>query len=311
MVSANFLYPNYLWFLLLVPFFVFIYFFGLSYNKKKAFVFSNFQAIERFYGIEFFAKNYLAMYLNICIVILMVLSLAGMGIDFTASTSAYSYVILIDTSGSMSATDIDPSRFEVAKETAKAFVDSLPLGVSVGVVGFSGDALVYQELVADKGKIKAGIENIEYGKVEGTNIYNAIITADKEFDKFVNDKMRSVILISDGQINVGEAPQILSFADRNELIINTIGVGSEEGGVSKYNTISKADVDFLKSIAFDSGGSFFRVETTDDFSESFDLLIERVLDKITIDISVYLLIAAVLLFVLNWVFHNLRLKVFP
>ena len=311
MVSVNFLYPNYLWFLLFVPFFVFIYFFGLAYNKKKSFIFSNFQAIERFYGIEFFSKNYLAMYLNISIVIFMVLSLAGMGVTFNASTAAHSYVILIDTSGSMSTADIDPSRFVVAKETAKSFVDSLPLGVEVGVIGFSGDAIVYQEIVADKGRVKAGIDNVEFGQVEGTNIYNAIISADKEFDKVVQDKMKSIIVISDGQVNVGEAPQIISFLERNEIVVNTIGVGSEEGGVSKYNTISKADIDFLKSIAFNSGGQFFRVETVSDLSESFDLLIDRVFGEVMIDVSIYLLITAIILFVLNWVFYNVRLKTFP
>ena len=62
-----FLYPKFLAFLLLIPLFVFVYFFSLIYNKKKAIVFSNFEAMERFYDIEFFSKNFLALYLNLIV----------------------------------------------------------------------------------------------------------------------------------------------------------------------------------------------------------------------------------------------------
>lgn len=311
MVVISFLYPIYLWFLLLVPFFVFIYFFGLAYNKKKAFIFSNFQALERFYGIEFFSKNFMVLYLNVLILILVVLSLAGTVVSFNATTSSYSYVLLIDNSGSMSTVDIEPSRLVAAKNAAKDFVDSLPFGVSVGVVGFSGEAVVYQELTTDKLKIKMGIDNIDFGEVEGTNIYNAVISADRIFDKVDRGKLRSIIVISDGQVNVGEAPQIISFAQRNDIVINTIGVGSEEGGVNKYNIISKVDIDFLSALAFNSGGNFFRIEDAKDMGESFNLLIDRINDNIEMDVSLYILIGAICLFTINWILFNLRFKIFP
>ncbi len=297
--------------MLLIPFFVFVYFFGLAYTKKKSFVFSNFQALERFYGIEFFSKNFFVLYLNILILTFFVLSLAGAVVSFSATTSSYSYVLLIDNSGSMSTTDISPSRLVAAKSAAKKFVDSLPLGVNVGVIGFGGEAVVYSELVNDKMKIKMGIDNIDYGTVEGTNIYNAIISADRLFDKMGNEKFRSVIVISDGQVNVGEAPQIISFAERNDIVINTIGVGSEEGGVSKYNIISKVDIDFLRSLAFNSEGNFFRIEDVGSMEESFDLLVDKIDDEIDVDVSLYFLMGAVFLFTINWILFNLRFRVFP
>ena len=57
-----FLYPKFLMLLLLVPFFIFVYFFSIAYNKKKAVLFANFEAMERFYDVEFFSKNFLALY---------------------------------------------------------------------------------------------------------------------------------------------------------------------------------------------------------------------------------------------------------
>jgi Ca-activated chloride channel homolog len=311
MVYVSFLYPNFLYFLLLVPFFVFIYFFSLGYNKKKSFVFSNFHAIERFYGIELFGKNFFALYFNLIILILCVLSMSGMHLNFVASTSDHSYVLLIDNSRSMTATDINPNRLHAAKESATMFVDSLPLGVNVGVIGFSGEAVVYQEIVTDKIKIKMALNNINLGEVGGTNIYNAIISADRLFNKETSGKYRSIIILSDGQVNVGEAPLILNFVERKNIKLNTIAIGTEKGGETADNFISEADINFLKSLAFNTNGVFSTAEDKIQLDNSFNELINKVDDLIQVDISFYLLIAAIIILTLNWVLFNFRFRIYP
>ena len=158
-----FLYPNFLLLLLLVPFFVFVYFFSIAYNKKKAVLFANFEAMERFYDVEFFSKNFLALYVNLAILVLLVFSLAGTSVALNIDTSAFSYVIAVDTSDSMATTDVFPDRLNAAKIAAKDFVDLLPLGVEVGVVAFSGDSLVIQELDTSKLKTKMAIDNVNFG----------------------------------------------------------------------------------------------------------------------------------------------------
>lgn len=311
MVSVSFLYPNFLWLLVLVPVFIFIYFFSLTYGKKKAFVFSNFQALQRFYGVEFFSRNFLVLYMNLFVVVFLILGVSGMQLHYEGETAQHSYVLLIDNSGSMSTTDISPSRFRVAKDSATTFIDNLPFGTSVGVIGFSGEAIVYQDLTTDKIKAKSGVENIAFGTVEGTNIYNAVLAADKLFDTAGRENPRSVIIISDGQINVGEAPQIISYAERNQITMNTMGIGTVEGGLGQFDTIMKADIDFLKSLAFNSGGSFFQINSSSDLDNSFDLLITVVDDEISIDIAAYLILVAILLFTINWFLVNFRFRTFP
>ncbi|MGK0209554.1 MAG: Ca-activated chloride channel family protein [Patescibacteria group bacterium] len=312
MVSFNFLYPNFLWFTLLIPFFIFVYFFGLGYNKKRALMFSNFHALERFYGVEFFSKNFLALYFNMAVLALLIFSLAGFSLSFVASTSSFSYVMLIDNSKSMSSVDILPNRLDAAKESALTFVDSLPVGVGVGVVGFSGEALVYRDITTDKLLINSGISQVDYGLVQGTNIYNALLSAGQSFDRLGDSsKLKSVIIMSDGQVNVGEAPQVIAFAKKNNIIIHTIAVGTEEGGETDFNLMSKADVDFLKAISFETGGNYFSVTDTVDFESSFNSLVDSIEDEVTIDLSLYLLIVALLLFVIDWVFYNLRFRVYP
>jgi len=303
-----FLYPQFLLLLLLFPFFVFIYFFSLMYNKKKAVVFGNFAAMERFYDIEFFSKNFLALYINLIILVLLIFSLAGTSVSFGADSSAFSFVIAVDTSESMSATDVSPNRLDAAISEAKKFVDLLPVGVRVGVIGFSGDALIYQELDSSKLKAKMALSELTFGDVQGTNVYNAIVGADKLFG---DEQMKSIVLISDGQLNIGDVPRIIRYINRNNLMVNTIAVGTEEGGVTSFNTISKADEDFLKSLAFNSGGQFFRVSDINEMSASFSTLVNETFKQVTVDLTFYFLLVAIFLFTVLWVLHNLRFRVVP
>lgn len=306
-MELTFLYPRFLFLLLLIPFFVFVYFFSMAYNRKKAMIFANFEALERFYDIEFFSKNFLALYMNVAILLLFVLSLAGMAVSFNADTSAFSYIMVIDSSQSMSSKDFSPNRLEAAKSMASSFIDLLPVGVEVGIVSFSGDAKVLQVLDSSKLKSKMAINGVRFGDVSGTNIYNALITANKLFE---NRKMKSVVLISDGQLNIGDAPQVRDYVVRNKIIVNTIAIGTKEGGLTDLNIISEVDEDFLKAIAFNSGGNYFTAKNPEELSNSLNL-ISQTNKLVTLDISFYLVIAGIVLLTINWILYNLRFKMIP
>jgi len=271
-------------------------------------VFSNFEAMERFYDVEFFSKNFFALYMNLVVLILLVLALAGTGISFVADTSVFSYVIAVDSSSSMSSDDLFPNRLEAARAGAKKFVELLPVGVEVGVLEFSGDASVLQVLDSNKFKTNIALDAIKYGETQGTNIYNALIAADKLFE---DRQLKAVILISDGQLNVGDVPRIIKYIGRNRLTVNTVAVGSEGGGVTGFNTISTVDEDVLKSLAFNSGGEFFRVRDVADFDLLFDTLMNKVEKEVTVDLSFYFLIAAILILTILWTLHNFRFRVVP
>ena len=62
-MGLAFVYPGFLFLLLLIPLFIGIYFLSFYYNKKKALVFPNFEAVERVFGVEiFFTKKSLALH---------------------------------------------------------------------------------------------------------------------------------------------------------------------------------------------------------------------------------------------------------
>jgi Ca-activated chloride channel homolog len=308
MVSVAFLYPKFLLLLLLVPFFIFIYFFSLVYTRKKAMVFANFEAMQRFYDMEFFSRNFLALYSHLIIIVLMVFAVAGTSVAFDAETSTFSYALAIDNSGSMKTADVLPTRLDAAKTSAKKFTDWLPVGVEIGVMSFAGDAEILQGLDSSKIRARMAIDRIEFGDVHGTNIYNAVISANSLFG---DRRMKSLIILSDGQLNIGDAPQIIKYANRNNLVINTIAMGTEEGGVTDLNTISKVDIDFLKSLAFNTNGKFFQAQDLNQLDESFVTLVREVNRDVSIDLTFYLMFGALGLFTINWIFRNLRFRIVP
>ena len=208
----------------------------------------------------------------------------------------------------MATSDVFPDRLSAAKSEAKDFVDLLPLGAEVGVVAFSGDALVMQELDTSKLKIKMAIDNIDFGIIQGTNVYNSLITSNKLFG---GRQIKAVILISDGQLNVGDAPQITRYINRNNLVVHTIAIGTEQGGLTEYNTISKVDEDFLKALSFNSGGEFFRATDIQELGDSFSKLVRETNREVIIDLTFYLLILAIVIFSILWILYNLRFKIVP
>ena len=81
--------------------------------------------------------------------------------------------------------------------------------------------------------------------------------------------------------------------------------------MNNFNFISEVDEDILKAVAFNSGGEFFRVRDVKDFDLIFDSLMSTTNREVTVDLSFYFLIVAILLFTGLWTAHNLRFKVVP
>ena len=306
MIQVSFLYPQLLLLLLSIPIFIFIYFLGSLYNQRKSLVFPNFEAMKRISGGEVFSRNFIVLYLNLIMLCLLVLGIAGMIIVLDTKSSSFSYVFAIDNSGSMATTDVSPNRLQAAKSFAKSFVDKLSL-VEMGVIGFSGDATIMQELDASKLKTKLAIDSIEFGKVGGTNIYNAVIGANEIFG---TKKLKSIILITDGQSNVGGVDKILSYANKRNIIIHTIAVGTVEGGEGSLGFISKLDEDFLKALSFNTGGRFFSAQDVGALDEILFNL-GRTTTKISLNISTYLLIGSLIILLFNWILYNFRFKTMP
>lgn len=76
-------------------------------------------------------------------------------------TSVESVILAIDTSGSMRAADVKPSRIEAAQAAARNFVDGMPSRLKVGVVSISGTAAVVQSPTTERDDLYQAIDSLQ------------------------------------------------------------------------------------------------------------------------------------------------------
>jgi len=308
MISFGFTSAHFLYWLLLLPLFVLIYFLSLFYNKRKSINFPNFEALQRIGLTDIHSKNVFYLMVFILILSCFILSLSGMWVSFDANTSEYSYVIAIDSSGSMRANDLLPNRLTASKNAIKDLVVSLPLGTKVGLITFSGDVKILSPVISKEELSLSLIDGIDFSEISGTNIKDAVEVSN-ELIKIT--KLKSLILVSDGQINLGNFSEIIVYAQKNDLVINTFAIGTVEGGDTGQGFISKTDIDALKSLAFNTGGRYFSVTSNQDLNPSFKELISNTNATVKINISNYLLMAGLILLAIYWILYNFRFRNFP
>ncbi len=293
---------QYLFFLFALPLIFVIHFFSLSNRKKVALKFANFNAIAKIQGIDFFSKNVVILFLSVVIAFLMIMAVSGLTLHTFKEVSSFSFVLAIDSSQSMSADDLSPNRLEFSKQKAVEFVDVVKYGTRIGIISFSGSSLVEKDIAQEKEDIKAAINKIGLSGFGGTDLYEAIITSS---NLLKNEDSKAVVLLSDGQINVGTVDDAIDYANKNDVLVHTVAIGTKEGGIATY-AISKVDKDSLQSIAYNTGGSFFSVENEEDLTQSFSDILELTEKKVSISLEGYLIIFAIILFVITFFLNNTR-----
>ncbi|PIN88998.1 hypothetical protein COU60_04965 [Candidatus Pacearchaeota archaeon CG10_big_fil_rev_8_21_14_0_10_34_76] len=307
MIEFTFTNGHYLLFLLILPFLFLIHFVALKTQRHRALRFANFDAIARIRGIDFFSKNIVILVMTLVILFLLVLSLSGLNIIRESEASPHSFVIAIDSSRSMEADDFSPSRMEVAKEVAIEFIESAPTDTEIGIVSFSGSALIEQELTTSRSLLRDSLESLEISRVGGTDIYDAVVTGSNLLS---GEKSGVLLLISDGQINVGGVEESINYAKIKGITIHSVAMGTEGGGLTTYG-LSQIDKKSLEAIAYNTGGNYFDASDRNSLLASLNDAFENSRMKVEIEAREYLLIIVIILFVLEYILINTRYKILP
>jgi len=153
-------------------------------------------------------------------------------------------VLAIDTSISMEAEDVSPSRVDAAREAAGAFLDAVPEGVAVGVVGFDG---VARNLISPTTRIDAVRRVIEgsinhSGLGEGTAIGEAVFLgieaieasgSETDDEPATSDEaVGTIVVLSDGETTMGRSNDEAATAARSAGIpVHTIAFGTDAGTI--------------------------------------------------------------------------------
>jgi Ca-activated chloride channel family protein len=105
----------------------------------------------------------------------LVVALARPSMAVAVPREEATIILTMDVSGSMTATDVAPSRLAAAQKAASDFVDQLPAGVKVGLVAFSTAPRIVVEPTTDRAKVHEGIANLRARG--GTALGDAITTS--------------------------------------------------------------------------------------------------------------------------------------
>jgi Ca-activated chloride channel family protein len=319
MVYFSFIHPEYLWYLLSVPLLIVTHFALLRYIKHKALRFANFVAMKRVSEGKIIVRNSTILALRVLTVFLLIMAIAGTTYWYKGLSSESDLVIAIDTSSSMTAKDFSPSRLDAAKDFSKKAVQEFKGESNIGIVTFSGVAVIEQLPSKDKSKVLNTIDLVDYSQVGGTDIPGAIITATNLL--IPAEKGKNIILITDGSNTVGGTVRDpitagVKYAKDNGVIIYTIGIGSDIGPLGYlpeyYNISAVYDENTLLRIANETSGKYYYAGTNAELDKQIQELMSNTEEAyLHIDLTLGLLIISLLLIFIEWGLINTRFRSIP
>jgi len=312
--------PLFLFALFTLPFIVFSHFYTLKDKKKKAMEFANFETLKRLTSSFVFPKNIPQLIMRLIFIILIVLAFSGFSIGYTITGTDYNIIFNIDSSGSMLAKDLAPTRFESVKKGIAGFINDFKSGGNVGVVSFGGYSLIEQPLTKDFDKAVSSIDSMIISTTPGTAIGDSIRTSVMVFSSLDPDDERAnmIILLTDGQENILTEEELLSIAeyahDMN-VFINILGVGSKEGSESEIlesqDTHFTLNEEVLSQIAEVTEGEYRNLITINTLDEDIQSFIKPREVTRTFSLSLILFTLAIILLFIEWNFSNFHFRTFP
>jgi len=138
-------------------------------------------------------------------------------------------MIALDVSNSMLSEDIQPNRMERAKQAVASLIDHLT-NDRIGLVVFAGKAYTQMPITTDYAAARLFLSGINPGMVspQGTAIGEAIDLCTTSFGE--SKKSKAIIIISDGENHQDDAISAAKNANKKDIRIYTVGVGSPDGG---------------------------------------------------------------------------------
>ncbi len=185
----------------------------------------------------------------------LALALAGPRLWTRVPVKDGTVILCVDTSGSMSATDLVPTRSAAARAAARAFVDEVPTGTRVGIVTFASGASVVAAPTDDLDAVRMAIDHIPSPN-GGTAIGDALALAGKQFPAHGK---HVIVLMTDGVNNAGIDPvSVARDLAAAGVAIYTVGIGTNGSGelIPGTNEPADLDEDTLRAIASTANGAY-------------------------------------------------------
>ena len=280
--------PNYLNLLYLLPVAVFLFWLILHYLEK---VRSQFQMtqVARVGHVSSQSRYVRLAFLFVLGCGSLILALAEPQIEVTREEEIYkkvNVVFLLDTSLSMRARDIAPSRMQRAREEIQNFILNRSENIGqIGLISFAGSSLILSYLTDDPSNILFYLDYLEadlrptFGTDIGAGFHNGLVLLEQE--QGVDDSLLpedvTFILISDGEDHGVQLQEAVQKSIELGLRTYCVGLGTQLGGYipigerdghtvflvdeEGVQVLATFDEGTLRWVASVTGGRYYRSES--------------------------------------------------
>ena len=231
--------------------------------------------------------------LLLAVLALLCVALARPHVNRVSPVENATVVLVLDTSRSMLAGDIAPSRLEAAKAAARTFLDRVPDRLRVGLVTFAGEPTVAAVPTHDRALLHDSVDAINPfqsgggGTAIGDALARSVELARESFRERGGTEAPSsgavsgvtILFLSDGRQFRGILPPEAgaALAKRAGIPVYTVALGtddpSEQAGV--FGFAQTPDRETLRAIAKTTGGEYFAARSAGALSAAYDELGSR------------------------------------
>lgn len=197
-------------------------------------------------------------------------------------------MLVMDTSASMEATDVAPSRIAAAKAAATDFVAGLPDGFQVGLIAYDSTVRIVSTPTIDHAKVEASIDGLTTGP--GTASGDALTTAlsvldasktaaDPDLAAAGDAPSTTIVLVSDGASSTGSPVETAARAAAAEDVpVTTIAYGTDRGTVvvDGQTVPVPADEASMEAVATTTGGEYFAAGSAAELDQVYETIQSRV-----------------------------------
>lgn len=275
----SFIFPQALFLLLLVPVYILFHFYFERKKNKDIILFGNLgilaESISKSKKIDLFKHT--PLIIKSLVLCFLILAISRPISTLYVPMRDTKILLLLDISISMEANDIEPDRITAAKNAAKKFILDLPEGIQLGLGLFSGNVKILVSPSLNKIRTLNLFKELNAGSLEpGTAIGDAILSGievlslDNSLKRSKNNFDKIIILITDGEANIGADPVFAAAqAKVNNITIHSIGIGNPLGTIIRGGILTRLDEFTLKEITSITGGYYFNAQNFQDMSRIY------------------------------------------
>lgn len=310
-----FLWPGYLWFLLLLALMPAAYLWLLRRRNRAALRYSSLGVVQAAVAGRQWRRHLPpALLLLACAGLLVAAArpVARVPLPWARTT----VMLAIDVSLSMRVSDVKPTRLVAAQDAAKLFLQEVPKTIEVGLVTFAGSSQVAQRATLDREALVTAIDGFQMQM--GTAVGNAIVLSLAELfpdqgieladmspgngngsarARSLDDKAKppprpftpvapgsynsaAIILLSDGRRTTGvDTLAAAKMAADRGVRVHVVGLGTVEGDVAAPDGMAiymKLDEPTLREVARMTGGDYHHAGTAEALRSVYENLGSRV-----------------------------------